>query len=355
MRPAKASNSQGAVHVASGVDHVVRVRCPRAVRRVCTRRREALFAVVAQVGAIGNEAGVSPLTKPEYEGVIAGGGHPKETHGLDAVIVRCGSTELVDPGLGAEVTEKSPQLDPVSEPSGRRTRLSPGGMLGGSCGGNQGTEGRRVSRLARPHSPVPDSLARRRSRPGWNALGAQPVVFGRPQPDTVPDELLVSTPRPTPPPTLESSVVEVWVKLTSSDGCVPAETYPAPSDQIVTLLVGIEVPCGIVTSTVPAAATPSAPRHLRLLKLPARDVHRGRARVVEFDELLVRRRSGTGLYLVDHPHRRRDDSHGVRNRSGSQSTDRPHPIRSVGNPDPRPSVRMTRSPSVWRSYQLLGP
>lgn len=66
------------------------------------------------VGAIGNEAGVSPCTKPEYEGVIAGSGHPANTDGLEAVILSCGSTELVDPGLGVEVTEKSPQLDPVS-------------------------------------------------------------------------------------------------------------------------------------------------------------------------------------------------------------------------------------------------
>ena len=89
------------------------------------------LAVVAQVGAIGNEAAVSPSTKPEYDGVIAGTGPPRGINGLEAVIVSCGSTELVDPGLGSEVTEKSLQLDPVLEPSGRRTMLSPGGMLGG--------------------------------------------------------------------------------------------------------------------------------------------------------------------------------------------------------------------------------
>ncbi|MFZ1995092.1 MAG: hypothetical protein WAU75_13340 [Solirubrobacteraceae bacterium] len=70
--------------------------------------------MVVHVGAIGSEAGVSPFTNPAYEGVIAGTGHPKDVDRLDAVIVRCGSTELVEPGLGFEVTEKSWQLEPVS-------------------------------------------------------------------------------------------------------------------------------------------------------------------------------------------------------------------------------------------------
>jgi hypothetical protein len=73
---------------------------------------EAL-AVLVQVGAIGNEAAVSPFTKPEYEGVIAGTGPPRRIDELDAVIVSFGSTALLAPGLGVEVSEKSLQLDPV--------------------------------------------------------------------------------------------------------------------------------------------------------------------------------------------------------------------------------------------------
>ncbi len=82
------------------------------------------------MGAIGSDVGVSPLAKPEYDGVITGTVLPTIMVGLEAVIVSCGSTTLVEPGVGVEVTEKSLQFEPVPVPSGSLTRLSPSGMLG---------------------------------------------------------------------------------------------------------------------------------------------------------------------------------------------------------------------------------
>jgi hypothetical protein len=87
-------------------------------------------AEVQHVGAIGRDAALSPLTKPEYDGVIAGTVRPAVIVGLEAVIVNWGSTTLVAPGLGVEVTVKSLQFEPVDAPSGSLTRLSPSGILG---------------------------------------------------------------------------------------------------------------------------------------------------------------------------------------------------------------------------------
>ena len=83
------------------------------------------------MGAIGTDPALSPLTKPEYDGVIAGTDRPAVIVGLEAVIVSWGSTALAVPGLGFAVTLKSLQFEPVDAPSGSRTRLSPSGMLGG--------------------------------------------------------------------------------------------------------------------------------------------------------------------------------------------------------------------------------
>ena len=83
------------------------------------------------MGPIGRDAALSPLTKPEYDGVIAGTALPAVIVGLEAVMVSCGSTTLVAPGLGVEVTVKSLQFEPVDAPSASLTRLSPFGILGG--------------------------------------------------------------------------------------------------------------------------------------------------------------------------------------------------------------------------------
>ena len=88
-------------------------------------------AEVQHVGAIGRDAALSPLTKPEYDAVIVGTVLPAVIVGLEAVIVRWGSTTLLAPGVGLEVTAKSLQFEPVDAPSGSLTRLSPSGILGG--------------------------------------------------------------------------------------------------------------------------------------------------------------------------------------------------------------------------------
>jgi hypothetical protein len=64
-------------------------------------------AEVQHVGAMGRDAALSPLTKPEYDGVITGTGLPAVIVRLEAVIVSLGSTTLLAPGLGVEVTLKS--------------------------------------------------------------------------------------------------------------------------------------------------------------------------------------------------------------------------------------------------------
>jgi hypothetical protein len=66
-------------------------------------------AEVQHVGAIGTDAAPSPFTKPEYDGVIAGTVRPTVIVGLEAVIVNWCSTTFVAPGLGVEVTVKSPR------------------------------------------------------------------------------------------------------------------------------------------------------------------------------------------------------------------------------------------------------
>src|SRR5580698_3924772 len=82
---------------------------------------------------MGRDAALSPLTKPEYDAVMSGTLSPNLIVGLDAVIVTCGSTTLLAPGVGADVTAKSSQFEPVDAPSGSLTRLSPSGMLDASA------------------------------------------------------------------------------------------------------------------------------------------------------------------------------------------------------------------------------
>ena len=66
------------------------------------------------MAAIGRDAALSPWVKPEYDGVIAGTVRPTVIVALEALIVRWGSTMLLAPGVGVEVTVKSLQFHPYS-------------------------------------------------------------------------------------------------------------------------------------------------------------------------------------------------------------------------------------------------
>src|ERR1700733_11085864 len=100
--------------------------------------------------------------------------------------------------------------------------LSPAGMLGGVV-----AEIRELRTGVFTVGTTPfacaGQLSTKASELRWNALGANPSFSATPQP-TPSTTKPVESARPTPPPTAESWVLEVWVKPRFSGGCVPPAT-----------------------------------------------------------------------------------------------------------------------------------